>query len=55
MKLKDFLEKSLDYDLDLPIVKDNGDGSLSGVADVSECVDAEGNKIVSIKFERVEV
>ena len=52
MKLKDFLEKSLDYDLDLLIVKDNGDGTSSDVSDVLECVDAEGNNIVSIKFEK---
>jgi len=52
MKLRDFLEKSLDYDLDIPIVKDNRDGTFSDVEDVLECVNAEGRKIVSIKFEK---
>jgi len=52
MKLKDFLNQALDYDLDLEIVKDNKDGTSSDVSDVIECVNAKGDKIVSIKFEK---
>lgn len=53
MKLKDFIEQLLDCDLDLSIVKDNGDGTSSDISKICECKDAKGRDIVSIKFEGV--
>lgn len=49
MKLRDFVEKLLDCDLDLPVVKDNEDGTSSEIVSVVECTDSEGKEIVSIK------
>lgn len=52
MILKDFLSKALDYDLDLPIVLDNGNGSSVEIKDVIECVDDKGKDIVCVKTAR---
>ena len=49
MILKDFLNKSLDYDLDKPIVLDNKNGSSTEIIDVVECKDAYGKEIISVK------
>lgn len=51
MKLKDFLEKALDYDLDKPIVLDKKNGSSANIVDVIECTDGYGEEIVSVKTE----
>jgi len=52
MILKDFLNKALDYDLELPIVLDNGNGSSVEIKDVIECVDEKDEKIVCVKSAR---
>jgi len=48
--LKNFIEKALDYDLELPIVIDMKNGSSVDVDDIIECKDNEGRNIISIKF-----
>jgi len=50
MILKDFLEKSLDYDLDKPIVLDNKNGTSTEIVDVIECTDGYGKEIISVKM-----
>jgi len=50
MKLKDFLEKALDCDLNIPVVLDNKDGSSSDIEDIIECTNEENEKIAAIKI-----
>jgi len=52
MILKQFIEKALDCDLDLPVVLDNGNGSSSEIEDIIECKDEKDNMIVCVKVAR---
>jgi len=50
MVLKEFIQKTLDYNPEKVVVIDNKNGTFSTIIDIIETTDGYGTEIVSVKI-----